>query len=214
MESKFISTPSGKFHAQVAGAGEPSTGSGRGVVLLIHGYSPAFNSWRTWQKNIAALAERHRVYALDLLGYGESDKPEPHPDAAFEARALIELMDAEKIARAVLVGLSWGGGIAQRIAATVPERVVKLVLVDSTSDPASLGKLDKQKMPTLITWDEEDAVIPVENAHTLARAVPHARLRIFTRAERDPDANPDNRHWSQETHARAWNRAVTEFLKE
>jgi len=206
MESQFILTPSGKFHAQIAGVGD--------AVLLIHGYSPTFNSWRTWQKNIAALAEQHRVYALDLLGYGESDKPEPHPDAAFEAKALIELMDAEKIARAVLIGLSWGGGIAQRIAATAPARVVKLVLVDSTSDPASWGKLGKQKIPTLITWDEEDAVIPVEHAHALAQALPHARLRIFTRAERNPDANPENRHWSQETHARVWNQVVTDFLKE
>ena len=208
MESKFISTPSGKFHAQVAGVGD--------TVILIHGYSPQFNSWRTWQKNIDALAQQHHVYALDLLGYGESDKPDPHPDAAFEANALIELMqvDAPRIARAIVIGLSWGGAIAQRIAASAPERVVKLVLVDSSSDAASLAKLSAQKIPTLITWDENDAVIPVENAHKLARALPHAQLRIFTRTERDPDANPENRHWSQETHARVWNQVVTEFLKE
>jgi pimeloyl-ACP methyl ester carboxylesterase len=208
MESKFISTPSGKFHAQMAGAGD--------AVILIHGYSVTHNSWRTWQKNIAALAGRHRVYALDLLGYGESDKPEPHPDAAFEADALIEWMDADtpRIARTALIGLSWGGAIAQRIAARAPERVVRLVLVDSSADAASLEKLRVQKIPTLITWDEEDAVIPVENAPKLARALPQARLRIFTRAERDPDANPENRHWSQEIHSQMWNQAVTEFLKE
>lgn len=206
MDSKFISTPSGRFHAQIAGAGQ--------VVLLIHGYSPRFNSWRTWQKNIDALAQRHCVYALDLLGYGESDKPEPHPDAAFQANALIELMDAEKIAQVILIGLSWGGGIVQRIAARVPERVIKLVLVDSTADASSLELLRAHKIPTLITWDEEDAVIPVKHAHELARALPHARLRIFAHTERDPDANPENRHWSQETHSRVWNQVVTEFLKE
>ena len=206
MESKFIPTPSGKIHAQIAGAD--------GVIILIHGYNAKFNSWRTWQKNIAALAEHYRVYALDLLGYGKSDKPEPPPDAAFEANALIELMDTERITRAILIGLSWGGGIAQRIAASAPERVVKLVLVDSASDAPSLATVKKQKIPTLIIWDEDDAVIPVENAHKLARVLPHAQLRILTRAERDPDANPENRHWSQETHARVWNQVVTEFLKE
>ncbi len=205
MESQFISTPSGKFHAQVAGAGS--------AVILIHGAS-ARNSWRAWQKNIDALAQHHRVYALDLLGYGESDKPEPHPDAAFEANALIELMHAEKIARAILIGLSWGGAIAQRIAASAPERIAKLVLVDSSSHAASWETLRAAKIPTLIVWDEDDAVIPVEHAHKLARALPHAQLHIFTRAERDPDANPENRHWSQETHARVWNQTVTEFLKE
>src|SRR5574337_1304328 len=117
MQSLFIQTPSGKFHAQVAGAGD--------AVLLIHGRSTEFNSWRTWEKNIAALAAHNRVYALDLLGYGESDKPEPELDARGQARALVELLDAEKIARASLVGLSWGGTIAQIIATTEPQRVDK-----------------------------------------------------------------------------------------
>jgi pimeloyl-ACP methyl ester carboxylesterase len=206
MESKFITTPSGKIHAQIAGQGN--------AILLIHGYSPQFNSWRTWQKNIDALAERHRVYALDLLGYGESDKPATAPDASREAKALIELLQVEKIARTILIGLSWGGGIAQKIAAESPELVAKLVLVDSASDSASLREVSKRKIPTLITWDEDDTVIPVEHAHTLARMLAHAHLRILTRAERDPDANPENRHWSQETHSRVWNRVVTDFLKE
>ena len=48
MESKFIHIPSGKFHAMVAGSGEP--------VLLLHGRSVELNSWKTWEKNIAALA--------------------------------------------------------------------------------------------------------------------------------------------------------------
>lgn len=206
MESQFIVTLSGKIHAQVAGTGD--------AVILIHGYSPQFNSWRTWQKNIAALAHTYRVYALDLLGYGASDKPALSSNVEFQANALGELLDAETLARAALIGLSWGGAIAQRLAARVPTRVSKLVLVDSASDTSSWEKLRAQKIPTLITWDEDDAVIPVERAHALVRALPHARLRILTRAERDPDANPEHRHWSQETHSRVWNRIVMEFLKE
>lgn len=206
MESKFIATSFGRMHAQVAGAGD--------AVVLIHGYSPQFNSWRTWRKNIDALAQSHCVYALDLLGYGESDKPAQSSDVEFQANALIELLDVEKITRAALIGLSWGGAIAQRIAARVPARVSKLVLVDSASDTVSWEELRAHKIPTLITWDEDDAVIPVERAHALARALPHARLRILTHAERDPDANPENRHWSQETHSQVWNQIVMEFLKE
>ena len=206
MESKFILTPSGKIHAQVAGVGD--------AILLIHGYSPQFNSWRTWRKNIDVLAQTYRVYALDLLGYGESDKPARASDVEFQTNALIALLDAEKIEHVTLIGLSWGGAIAQRIAARVPARVRKLVLVDSATDSASLEVLRAHRLPTLITWDEEDVVIPVARAHSLARELPHARLRILTRAERDPDANPENRHWSQETHSQVWNRIVMEFLKE
>ncbi len=206
MESKQIATSFGKFHAQVDGAGEP--------VLLIHGYSPEFNSWRTWQKNIAPLAARFRVYALDMLGYGESDKPEPSLGPEDQAKALIELLDVEKIERAHLVGLSWGGRIAQSIALAVPGRVSKIVLVDSAydRDAPGLARLKKIQCPTLITWDADDVVIPVQNAQPLAKAIQGSQLRIFKRSERDADANPDNRHWSQETHSREWNRLVVEFL--
>jgi pimeloyl-ACP methyl ester carboxylesterase len=206
MESKFIRTPSGALHAMVDGAGDPA--------LLIHGRSVDLNSWRTWERNIAALAAHDRVYALDLLGYGESDKPKPVPDAREQAKALIELLNAESIQRAHLVGLSWGGMIAQIVVGTAPERVAKLVLVDSGHDASERGiaRLKEIARPTLIVWDEDDSVIPVANAKIIGDAIPNSRVRIFKRDERDADANPENRHWSQETHAREWNKVVADFL--
>jgi pimeloyl-ACP methyl ester carboxylesterase len=206
MESQFIRTRTGKFHAMVDGTGTP--------VLLVHGRSVDLNSWRTWEKNIAALAAHHCVYALDLLGYGESDKPKPIPDARGQAKALIELLDAEKIERASWIGLSWGGMIAQMIVGLVPARIDKLVLVDSGHDASEhgLARLKEVTCPTLIVWDEEDSVIPVANARLLGDAIPNSQVRIFKREERDADANPENRHWSQETHSREWNRVVTDFL--
>lgn len=190
----------------VAGTGAPT--------LLIHGYSVEANSWRTWEKNIDVLSQVCRVYALDLLGYGESDKPEPRLDAGGEAQALIELLNVEKVEHANLVGLSWGGGIAQTIATTLPDRVNKLVLVDSSysKNEEGLARLRQIACPTLIVWDEDDVVIPVAAAQTLADAIPNSLVRIFKRAERDPDADPNSQHWSQVTHAGVWNRIVTEFL--
>ncbi len=113
-----------------------------------------------------------------------------------------------------MVGLSWGGGIAQIIATTAPGRLKHLVLVDSAYADSDAGRdhLKQIRCPTLIVWDEEDAVIPVEGARILARAIPHSQVRIFTHLERDPDADPNNRHWSQKTHSSAWNRAVIDFL--
>ncbi len=208
MESRFIKTPSGTIHAQVDGTGE--------TVILIHGYSPEVNSWRTWEKNIASLARHFRVYALDLIGYGESDKPEQQPDAGMEAQAVVELLDAEKIDHASLVGLSWGGVIAQIVVGTVPGRIQKLVLGDSGYErgPHGLERLRKLACPTLIVWDEEDVVIPVENARILADAIPHSQVRILRHEEREEDADPNNRHWSQVSHSKMWNRIVTEFLGE
>ncbi|MDE3087824.1 MAG: alpha/beta fold hydrolase [Chloroflexota bacterium] len=210
MESKFTSTPSGKIHAQVAGAGEP--------VLLIHGRSPDLNSWRTWERNIDALAAKRRVYALDLLGYGESDKPEPPLDARGQAKALIGLLDAVALRNepASLVGLSWGGTIAQIVVGDAPERIDRIVLVDSGYDASGRGvaRLKTITCPTLIVWDADDVVIPVAGARILGAAIPNARVRILTREERDPDADPNNRHWSQVSHSRVWNQVVAEFLSE
>ncbi len=209
MESKFIRTSSGQFHAMVDGAGSP--------VLLIHGRSTDVNSWRTWEKNIAALAAHHRVYALDLLGYGASDKPEPLLDTRGQANALIELLDADapRIERASLIGLSWGGVIAQTVVGIAPARIDQLVLVDSGYDESARGiaRLMQVACPTLIVWDADDVVIPVAGAQILGAAIRDSRVRVLTRAERDPDANPENRHWSQETHSHEWNKVVAEFLK-
>lgn len=207
MDSKFIRTPSGKLHAMVDGAGAP--------VLLIHGRSVDLNSWRTWERNVAALAVSQRVYALDLLGYGESDKPQPLLDARGQAKALVELLDAEGIERASLVGLSWGGMIAQIVAGTAPARVDKLVLADSGHDASERGiaRMKQIASPTLIVWDEEDSVIPVAGAKILGDAIPNSRVRILKREERDPDADPNNRHWSQVSHSREWNKVVLDFLR-
>lgn len=131
MQDKFIATSFGKIHAKIAGAGNP--------IILIHGYSPELNSWRTWEKNIDALAASGRVYALDLIGYGGSDKPDPPLDVRTQANVLIQLMDAERMASASLVGLSWGGAIVQMVAGLAPNRIRKLVLVDSGYDETKRG---------------------------------------------------------------------------
>lgn len=208
MEDKFIATSFGKLHAHVEGTGQP--------VLLIHGRDPSVNSWRTWEKNIHVLATRFCVYALDMLGYGESDKPTQEVGIREQAQAFVELRDADRLERVSLIGLSWGGALAQVVVALVPERVEKLVLVDSGYDESDAGiqRLNKIKCPTLIVWDEEDVVIPVKGAHWLAKAIPNSQLRILTRAERDGDADPNSRHWSQMTHSAVWNRTVLEFLVE
>ncbi len=205
MESRFVETPSGKFHAMVAGSGR--------AVILVHGASPV-NSWRAWEKNIDALERTFRVYALDLLGYGDSDQLDGPPEILVQATGLVELLDAEQLPSAHFVGLSWGGMIVQTIALQAPERVEKMVLVDSALDPSDEGREQLQTIdrPALIIWDQDDAVIPVESATVLAAAIPHARLDVLTRAQRDPDADPENRHWTQKSHSQVFNRLVREFL--
>ena len=105
-------------------------GHGGTAVILIHGFATSSFLWR----NIApAITEAgHTAYAIDLFGHGESDRPF---DADFGIAAQAEYLDAAmtalRVARGIIVGVDLGGNVALRLAATRPERVEKLVLINT-----------------------------------------------------------------------------------
>ncbi|MCE5334810.1 MAG: alpha/beta hydrolase [Desulfobacteraceae bacterium] len=105
-----------------------TAGSGSVPVVLIHGYAM---SWVAWERVIAEFAPRYRLYAVDLRGFGDSDKPEGGYELVRMADDLVEFLDALKIPKAVFVGHSMGGTIAQHIAVRHPGRVLGLVLANS-----------------------------------------------------------------------------------
>lgn len=117
---------------RVNGVGIHYIDLGRGpAVVLIHGFGGHTFSYRY---NIPALAEHHRVIALDLKGFGYSERPE-HGDYSLAAQAqlVLGLMDELGIQSASVVGHSMGGEVAMRVAEAAPERVENLVLVASVS---------------------------------------------------------------------------------
>jgi pimeloyl-ACP methyl ester carboxylesterase len=85
----------------------------------------------SWELLIPELAGKTRVIAPDFPGYGQSDKPETTFDLAFYGEFFPQFMDALSIAKADLVGISMGGGISLGYVLAFPQRVNKLVLVDS-----------------------------------------------------------------------------------
>jgi pimeloyl-ACP methyl ester carboxylesterase len=97
-------------------------------VLLIHGF-PA--SVEAWEKNINVLARQHRVYALDWLGSGRTDKLPLVKDMFEVVDFIIKFMDTLHMDKASLIGNSMGGGIALAMVIQHPERVEKLVLVNA-----------------------------------------------------------------------------------
>ncbi|MBN1201801.1 MAG: alpha/beta fold hydrolase [Anaerolineae bacterium] len=106
-------------------------GDGRPVVL-IHGMGA---STVTWQATIPALAAAgYDVYALDLLGFGLSDKGwDSNYSHAAQADRVVGFLDAMDIDRADIVGHSMGGSIATYIALDYPDRVDRLVLVSAAA---------------------------------------------------------------------------------
>lgn len=100
----------------------------RPVILLIHGL--AGNS-RTWKDVMPALAEDFTVLAPDLLGHGESAKPEGDYSLGAFASGLRDLLAVLDLGPVTVIGQSLGGGIAMQLAYQHPELVDRLVLVGS-----------------------------------------------------------------------------------
>jgi pimeloyl-ACP methyl ester carboxylesterase len=108
-----------------------TAGRGGSPVVLLHGGGIDSASF-TYSHTIGPLAEeQRRVFAPDWPGYGQSDKPDLGYAMGFYVDFLGRLMDALGLESASLVGISMGGGAALGFALRSPERVEKLVLVDS-----------------------------------------------------------------------------------
>lgn len=122
-----------------AGAGSP--------LLLIHGF---LVSHLEFDEIIGPLSEHHRVIAIDLPGFGESEKPPPtrYPYGIESfAHAVADVIAAMDLGRVSLLGHSMGGAVALTLAAEHPELVDKLVLVDALVYPFPLDF--KAKLPLL-----------------------------------------------------------------
>lgn len=113
-------------HYEVAGEGP--------AVVLIHGLS---GSGRWWMYNIPTLAQRYRVYNVDVVGFGRSRGQRLVLRDA--GKWLAEWLQVTGITQTHLVGHSMGGYIATEVAAAAPDVVQKLVLVDALVLPMGPG---------------------------------------------------------------------------
>jgi pimeloyl-ACP methyl ester carboxylesterase len=102
-------------------------GSEGSPVILLHGIGC---SVLEWQANMMALAVQHRVYAVDLLGCGLTEKPSEETYTVPRlAQSVLDFLSANAIQRAHFAGFSLGGRIALECALVAPERVSSMVLV-------------------------------------------------------------------------------------
>lgn len=131
VESRYAETDLARFHYTVSGSGSP-------VVLIAGGGLWGYS----WREVAPALALRHTVYVVDLpsQGYTESRSAEFAFDLPAMADAIASFLDAVGLHRAALVGHSWGGAWSLYFAEQHPERVERLVLLDSPG-------LDAEKAP-------------------------------------------------------------------
>lgn len=119
-DGQFIETADGwRIHYTVQGEGSP--------VVLIHGF---LDSHRTWRYNKDALAQKHRVYAIDVLGFGSSQRVRaPIYTLKQQSRFLHEFFESQNINRADVIGHSMGGALALQFAYDFPASVHQVVLI-------------------------------------------------------------------------------------
>ena len=159
------------WHWAEAGDGDP--------VILLHGIP---ESWKCWKHQIPKLATQFKVYAIDLKGYGLSDKKEGDFSMNNVASEILDLLDHLKISSFRLAGHDWGVAISDNIIDQAPERVeryIRCCLSLHAYDPRN--SLHHQ-------WNSE-------NPDLAARLMnkPDAYVRVWFESSCKPDLIPDEK---------------------
>lgn len=113
-----------KVNYLTAGSGDP--------LVFVHGSGPGVTAYANWRLTIPDVAERFHVFAPDMVGFGYTERPDNVSyNVQTWADQVVGFMDALDISRASLVGNSFGGAIALRVATQHPDRVDRLALMGS-----------------------------------------------------------------------------------
>jgi pimeloyl-ACP methyl ester carboxylesterase len=153
-------------------------GSGPALVLL-HGMAA---SWHWWLENIPALAQHHRVIAVDLPGFGHSE-PLPAPaEMATHARTVLDLLAQLGIESATVSGHSMGGLVALEMFIADPRRVRNLILIDSGGVPMP----ERRLAVVLVVLRMGSAVLRRRFVRRALATKPRVRRLALRAAFRDP----------------------------
>ena len=125
-ESRYIDVDGINTHYYEAGAGE--------ALILLHGGGAGADSFGNWRGCLARFAVHYHVYAVDIVGFGCTDKPDPQ-DYSYTQQArnehIIAVIETLGLDSVNLIGNSMGGSTSMGVAIERPDLVNKLVLMGS-----------------------------------------------------------------------------------
>jgi pimeloyl-ACP methyl ester carboxylesterase len=134
LQPQFVSLNGQKIRYLVGGTGKP--------LVLVHGLAGRSEDW------IALIPyfvhDGYKVYAPDLLGYGQSARPDVDYSISLEEDIVKQFIDSQGLKQPDMAGWSMGGWVTLKFAADHPERVQKLILLDSAGvkfDPKNVRLL-------------------------------------------------------------------------
>lgn len=147
-ESSRVVAAKPVLEGDVAAPSSPSLSAGeKPTAILIHGFASALDAW---EPVIPVLAKTHRVIALDLKGFGWTDRPEGDYSPEAQAKIVLKLLELRGVQKAALVAHSWGSSVALAAALAAPERVTKIVLYDAW--------VYEEQLPPFFHWSRSEGV--------------------------------------------------------
>ncbi len=162
-QHRYVAANGARFHVAEATGDEHAP-----LVLLLHGF-PEF--WWAWRHQLPVLARAgYRAVAMDLRGYGGSDKTPRGYDAFTLAQDVTGVVKALGAGRAVIVGHGWGGYVGWTAARRHPQQVTALCAVSAPHPAGTLATVRAGHAPLLLR-------------HALAMQVPMLPERRLARAE-------------------------------
>jgi pimeloyl-ACP methyl ester carboxylesterase len=135
-------------------------------LVFVHGL---IERWTQWVEQLSTFADKHRVIAMDLPGFGDSPMPAEKISISGYARMIEKLLDVLQLSAAAFVGHSMGGFTSVELAINFPERVQRLVLIS----PAGLSTYNNSRNLLLVAQMRRFRQI-VDPYH--ARLAAHAEL--------------------------------------
>ncbi len=172
MDDVFIKMDGTSVYGKLAG--DPADS----LLLGLHGWSQR-NGWHTWEPLMGPLAAAgFCVVSVDMPGWGNSPALDAVPLAGSRAvTVVLDILDGLQKETAVLMGKSWGGGVAIKTALEEPGRIAGLILTAPALQ--NFAQLHELQAPVLMAWAEDDPVIPIAITERYANALPDMQLVTY-----------------------------------
>ena len=143
--SRFVEFDGLRIHYHEVGEGP--------ALIFVHGGGPGSSGLSNFSRNMDAFADRFRVIAIDLPGYGQSTKLKINePLWGYYAKVLVGFIDALGLKKAHLVGNSLGGAASLKTALDFPDKVDRLVLMGPGGGYSLFDKQPSDGIVSLVTF--------------------------------------------------------------